>query len=263
MSAQDLSFSELATATEPFVTGDFAIWWRAHPSGQMFAPGLDRQRSIIITAPIGSSEIARLTDELSEEDAFHDDALRFGYMHLSSYTHFHIEDIRQVARRMQALIMPDGLALVNKSYEEEAGRLEAREKALTPEVRDTLSKFKLVEWEDAPLTFLQWHEEVLQASTRRLAALLQERKRVALVSGGPSPEALLNAKRALIRIVGQIFAGFETAWDEIDPVGRAHVEAARTIWNAEVAKATAAANARRRARKKAQEKKAENGGDAS
>src|SRR5690606_23294492 len=167
---------------------------------------------------------------------------------LSSYTHFHIEDIRQVARRMQALIMPDGLALVNKSYEEEAGRLEAREKALTPEVRDTLSKFKLVEWEDAPLTFLQWHEEVLQASTRRLAALLQERKRVALVSGGPSPEALLNAKRALIRIVGQIFDGFEATWEDIDPIGRAHIEAARTSRDAEVSSATSASDARLRHR---------------
>src|SRR5690606_11038553 len=135
MSAHDLSFSQLVTATDPFVAGDFATWWRAHHSGQMFAPSFDRHRSIIITAPIGSSEIARLTEELADEDTFHDGALRFGNSYLGAYAHFHIVAVRNLARQMMALILPDGLALVNKSYEEEAGRYEAREKALTPEVR--------------------------------------------------------------------------------------------------------------------------------
>lgn len=253
MSAQDLSFSQLITATEPFVTGDFATWWRGHPSGQLYAPTLDRLIPIVVAAPTGTSELARLTEQIAEEDGFHDEALRFGYSYLDSYTHFHIVAVRHIARQMQALLMPDGIALVNKSLEEEIGRLKVRADACTPEVRAVLAKFKLVEWEGAPLTFEQWLEEVLQASTRRLAALVEERKRIALVSDDPSPEALLNAKRGIIRIINQTFESFETV--DIDPTARALIVGARTVWDAEVGKATTLADERRRTRKAAEAKK--------
>lgn len=255
MSAQDLSYSQLTTATEPFVVGEFATMWRAHPSGLLFAPTFDRLRPIVIAAPAGSSELARLTDDITDEDAFHDNALRFGHSYLDAYKYFHVAAVRNVARQMQALLMPDGTLLVNKSYEEEVGRYKTRADACTPEVRAILAKLKLIEWEGAPLTFEQWHDEVLQASTRRLGAQLEERKRIALVSGGPSPEELLNAKRGIIRIVDQTFAGFDTIAHDLDPATRTLVAGARAVWDAEVQKATGLADDRRRARKAAEDKK--------
>jgi hypothetical protein len=156
---------------------------------------------------------------------------------------------------MQALLMPDGIALVNKSHEEEVGRLKARDEACTPEVRAILAKLKLIEWEGAPLTFEQWLDDLLQASTRRLGALIEERKRVILVSDGPSPEQLLDAKRGIIRIVDQAFEGFDTLGEDLAPSARALVVEARAVWDAEVRKATDLADDRRRARKATEAKK--------
>ena len=168
---------------------------------------------------------------------------------------YYLPEVRDVARQMKALIMPDGIELVNKSLEEEVSRADARDVARTPEVRAILARFKMVEAEGGPPHFDAWLDEVLQPSTRRLGALVHERKRLLLVSGegAPSAEALFNAKRGLIKLVRQIFASFAEA--ELTAEDRAQVDAAQAVWDGEVNKATELGDARRRARKAAEEKK--------
>ncbi len=249
MSAQDLSFAELVTATKPFVSGDFATWFRGEDIGKPFAAEIDDVRPLIVGAMTGSSEVDRLTEALAETDGEHDEALRFGDGLLTSYAeHYHVADVRDTARKMQALILPDGVSLVNKSYEEEAGRAQARDDVRTDDVRTQLARFRLVETDGGPANFDEWLDQVLQPSSKKLGELLDQRKRAALVDAGPTGEALLDAKRKLIALVRQVFATYDAIGGQLDDAARSNLAAARAVWDEEVRKATANAARRRAAR---------------
>lgn len=250
MSAQDLTFSELATATKPFVEGPFSDWWRADTTfGTVFVGEMDRLRGIVVTAPAESSELGRLTELIAEEDVVHDTGIRFGVGYFTAFGEsYHDRAIRELAERMLALLFPDGVALVNKSYAEEAGRADARDLARTPEVRAQLARFPMPATE-GPANFDAWMDAVLQPSTRRLGALLAQRDSIDLDPAAPSAQELLNAKRALITLVQQIFANYRVVEDTLDENARTKIKAVHDLWNQHVRQASARATARRRAAK--------------
>lgn len=250
MSAQDLSSAELVTATGHFVSGDFATWLRGNDMGARFAVEIDRLRPIVASAPSDSSEVGRLTVLLEEEDSDHDSGVRFGVGYLQTYAeHHHDEEVRADASAGMAAVFPDGVALVNRSCEEEAGRTEARARALTPELRARLARFRMVESDGGPATFVEWIDDVLQVSSRRLGELLDQRERLALDPDAPTPADLLRAKRELITVVTQAFASFAIVERQLSEADLENLREARGVWDAAVEKATIRGDARRRNRK--------------
>jgi len=118
-----MTFAELASATGTVAgEGPPGEWFRASAVGRLFGGQFTAQRAVIVRAPAESTALGRLIDELAEEDAIHDREVRFGVglLNVIAEHHWHPE-IRVDAAMLYALLFPDGAALVNKSYPEEAG----------------------------------------------------------------------------------------------------------------------------------------------
>lgn len=246
MSAQDLSFGEIITATELLAaSGPIGDWWRGHEVGRIFDPDFQRDRAIIARAPSDSSEAGRLVIQLADEDAVHDREVRFGYGVLETAAEHHWDpDVRTIAEQLQALIFPDGVGLIGKSYAEEAGRGASRRAVLTPEVKAKLARFGIVTSEGGPGNLDGWMETHLQASSDRLSRLLAART-AATAAGAPTAMELLESKRRFVALMGQIFGTFRVLDGRLNESDRLKVKSAKKQWDDGVREATARAEARR------------------
>ena len=250
MSAQDLTFSELHQATVSLVDdGPVGHWFRGTEVGRMFGEDVDRLRAVIAAAPAESSELGQVTADLAVEDAVHDDAIRFGDGVLENYEENHHEPaLRVLAAEARAIVFPDGVSLVNKSYAEEAGRAASRDAVRTPEVRAKLARFAVVMAAGAPIDLDRWMDAVLQPSTRRLGALLARRDALSTDPSVPSAATLLNAKREFIALVVLIFSMFRRLDARLDGSGRIKLKAIKDAWQRHVSGATERATEARRRR---------------
>jgi len=247
MSAQDLSFGEMITATQLMASADGPVgtWWRASEVGRIFDYDFARDRAIIARAPSDGSEAGRLVMELADEDAEHDREVRFGYGVLETAAEHHWDPlVRTSATELQGLLFPDGIGLTGKSYAEEAGRGASRRAVLTPEVKAKLARFGIVSGEGGPSNLDGWMDSRLQASSDRLSALLAARTEAAS-SGAPSPMELLESKRRFIALMNQIFATFRVLDGRMDESDKVKIKAIKSAWTDAVREATARADARR------------------
>ena len=249
MSAQDLSFAELISATQTLTgVGPIGEWWRANEVGRMFAPELDPLRVVIAAAPAESSELGRLVSELADEDAVHDQEVRFGDGLLALLGEQHWDaGVRADAQQLRALLFPDGARLTNKSYAEEAGRGAARQAVLTPDVRSKLALIPIATAAGGPANLDAWMTQNLQPSAERLGRLLAART-AAGSDGTPSPAELLDAKRRFIALVTQMFAIYRTLDPRLSETDRVKLQAVKSTWTDAVRAATDRATRRRAAR---------------
>jgi len=247
-----MTFAELASATGT-VAGDGppGEWFRASAVGRLFGAQFTAQRAVIVRAPAESTALGRLIEELAEEDAIHDREVRFGVglLNVIAEHHWHPE-IRVDAAMLYALLFPDGAALVNKSYPEEAGRGDARGSVMSSEVRAKLATFPIPTPPGGPAEMNAWMDANLQASSARLAALLATRGATA-TSDTPTPGELLDGKRAFIATVTQMFATFRAIDSQLTESDRVQLRAWKSSWGDAVRTATERAVARRAARARA------------
>jgi len=247
-----MTFAELVSATATVAGGGPpGDWFRASAVGRVFAAQFDAQRAVIVRAPAESTALGRLMQELAEEDAIHDREVRFGVglLEVIAEYHWHAET-RVDAAMMQALLFPDGAALVNKSYAEEAGRGAARESVMSTEVRAKLATFPVPTPPGGPAEMNAWMDTNLQPSSANLGTLLAARGATA-TGDTPTPAELLEAKRSFIATVTQIFATFRTIDSQLTPTDRVQLDAWRSSWSEIVRAATKRAAERRAARARA------------
>jgi hypothetical protein len=198
-------------------------------------------------APAETSELGRVTQALADEDAFHDEAVRFGVGYLENIEDHHDQaSERAAAQDLKSLLWPDGTSLVNKSYEEEAGRSAARDRVRTPEVRAKLERYS-VPTSAGAISYDRWLDEVAQASANRLGAHLARRDALA-AGAGPSGAQLLNDKRSLVALVSLIFSNFRRLEPGFSETDRTKLKGLRDVWNEAVKRATDRANEARRRR---------------
>lgn len=241
MSAQSLSFAELLEATRLWVeAGPAAAFLAGSDVARPFLPLLRDQRARLAIAPPETSELARLTQTLGEIDAEHDRAARLLYAQLASYQHDELEPVRATAVRLSRALLPDGAAVVRKSYAEQAGRVEARDAALTPELRRELASFPLTQGRT-----LETVADRLQSHGRRIGELLQERRALGGEGAELSALAVLSAKRSVIAIVEQVLQSFRMLEDALDDTARAQVRVLSERWQRAVREATERAERRR------------------
>lgn len=246
MSAQDLSFAELLGATAPLgIGGSHRAFFEGSRVGALYRDELDELRALIAPAPSRSLEDERITAELSATDADHDRQVRFADGLLAVHAeHHHDPSVRADAAELRALLFPDGALLVNRSYAEEAGRGAARDAALSPEVRARLARYAVGTIDGVGLSLATWIDEQLQVTTARLSELLAARTSVGATSG-PTPAALLGAKRKLTALYTELLGTFRRDRTLSDADGR-QLDDVERAWRDAVQGATDRA-ARRRA----------------
>jgi len=249
MSAQDLTFAELGTATATIAgSGPPGDWWRGSNVGRLFGAEFDARRAVIVRAPAESSEAGRIVNALAEEDAVHDREVRFGDGLLELIEEHHwVLSMRVDAAMLRALLFPDGVALVNKTYAEEAGRGAARGAMLTPEVRAKLALIPVLDEPGGVTNMEQWVDRHLQPSSARLGTLLAQRA-AAASDGSPTPAELLEAKRGFISVVTHVFATFRALDAQLSETDRVQVKAMKATWSDAVRVATERVARRRAAR---------------
>lgn len=245
MSAQDLSFKELLDATRAWREEPGAAFLSTNSVSAAHMPRFNRLHGSIAGAPSGESELARITEWLGEVDGDHDVTARFIIAFLSAFAHDDLPDVSALAARLTATLIPEGYALVIKSYAEEAGSGDDRAGLLTEDVRTELASFPL----PASRTLLD-KVDALQGYAGQLGSLLQQRRKLENDSTGPTGMDLLNAKRGLIALVEFVLKGFEMAEEELDESARAQVKALKDTWDAAVREATERADRRRRTKSK-------------
>jgi len=245
MSAQDLSFGELGDATRAWTEEPDATFLNTHPVSAPFMARFAALRALVTGATTGDSELAQLTEDLGIVDADHDEAVRFIVGFLAAFAHYDDPEVAAAAKALLMLLIPEGAALVRMSYAEEAGRVEYRESVLTPEVRDQLAAFPLPAGRTLADKLTQ-----LQELATLVGSLLERRRKLEGAGTSPSGMDLLNARRALIALVEQIFRSFRMLGDELDDAARAKVKALEASWERAVRDATQRAD-RRRANAKA------------
>lgn len=241
MSAQDLSFSALLDATRAWVEGPVSEFLRESPIASPFMGRFTRLRGTIASAPPESSELGQLTERLGEVDADHDELVRFIVAFLASFAHYGEAEIEALSKSLSTALIPEGASLVSKSYGDEAGRYETRERVATAELRAQLARFPL----PGGGTLVDKLDR-LQAVTLLLGQLLEQRRALGGASG-PTPGELLNAKRGVTALVAQIFQSYRMLEDDLDATTRAKVDALEDSWRAAVSEATTRATRRRAA----------------
>lgn len=248
ISAQDLSFAELISAKLTLTgVGPIGEWWRANEVGRMFAPEIDPLRPVLAAAPAESSELDRLVSELADEDAVHDQEVRFGDGLLALIGEQYWDaSVRADAQQLRALLFPDGARLTNKSYAEggpgrrASGRAHARgaQQARAHPHRHACGRAR------QPRRVMAQN---LQPSSERLARLLTART-AAGSDGTPSPAELLDAKRRFIALVTQMFAIYRTLDPRLGESDRIKLQTIKSTWTDAVRAATDRAARRRAAR---------------
>jgi hypothetical protein len=243
MSAQDLTFSELLDVTRAWTEDPAAAFLAASPVSAPFMGRFQSLRALIGGASSTDAEVAQLTDQLGLADADHDEIARFIIAFFAAFAYYDDEAIAQLAQRLAAAIIPDGGMLVRMSYADEAGRVAPRAAVLTAEVRAELATFPL-----PGSRTLADKVDQLQARATELGTLLERRR--ALVGGaeGPSGEELLDARRALIALIEQLFQSYRMLAAGLDEAARQQVTALEASWTTAVSEATGRASSRRRAR---------------
>ncbi|MFO0682565.1 MAG: hypothetical protein U0234_10960 [Sandaracinus sp.] len=214
------------------------------PTASMFLPAIDRARALLASLPAEGGELARLTNELVELDGRHDARGRFIVLVLQAYTHHPDEAIATKARDLLLLFFPDGLSFVNASYAEEAGLAVIRDELLTPARRAAFASFPTPGGGT-----LDGQLDLLQADARLIGVKINERAALGSDGSLPTPQAILDARRALIRNIQQVLS----AWSQLDRehlldgTAQNYTRAFRDQWNERVRTATANAAARRAA----------------
>lgn len=245
MSAQDLSFAELGDVTRAWTLEPVFTFLNTHPVSAPFMEEFLELRTLVTSARAEDSALAEITDELGRVDADHDEAVRFIVSFLVSFTHYDDPVVAAVARSILAKLIPEGLALVRMSYADEAGRFEYRESLLTPEMRSEIASFPLPHGR----TLIEKVDE-LQGYASELGTLLERRRRLAAQMDAPTGRDLLNARRALIAMIQQIFRSFAMLHGRLDAEAQTQVRELETSWLTAVREATDRAERRRANRKK-------------
>lgn len=253
MSAQDLTFAEIITATTMMAgDGPPGRWWRESEVGRIFDPDFRVARDLIARAPSESSEAGRLLLNFAEADADHDEDVRFGHGVLDLTAQYHWDPaMRNEAAELKALFYPDGLLLIGKSYAEEAGRGVSRAAVLTPGNRARLARITIPQGlaptgPTGPANLADWMDAEQQRSSARLAELVAARSR--LGEGVVSPTELLDTKRRFLALMKQIFSTFRILDARLTESDRVKLNALKDIWNDSVRSATERAKRRREAR---------------
>lgn len=247
MSAQDMTVSELLGATEILLpTSPVGATLRGHEVFSPFVGLFDEARDVLAAAPPETSELGRITAELETVDADHDREIRFIVGFLLAFNYYWKPELRTEAQRIRQALFSEGTSLVNRSLSHEAGAAATRESALTPELRSSIVLFRLPDEEGGAQT-LQHAIDRLQGYARRVGELLEARAAAGGTDAGPTPRQVLDAKRRVIAIVGQILDSYRLLGDALDPSIRTKADALRTRWNDAVRVATERAERRREA----------------
>lgn len=243
MSAQDLSLAEILTATLAWTGGPPGSFVRSSPISSPFIPHFDRLRARIAEAPPEDSELGRITAQLAQLDSDHDRFVRFAVEQLASYEHHADHDVRSTAQSLKSALLPEGVSLVNRSYDEEAGRGEARAHVLSEAVANALKTFPI-----APVSARRTLDDViadLQRTSAQIGSLVQRRRALAADTSAPTATELLASKRQLIAVVEQVFQSFRMLNDSLDGTARNQVQSLTDAWERSVHDATARARRRR------------------
>lgn len=127
-------------------------------------------------------------------DDMHDDCVRGLWAYLWAMTYFaRVDAEKQVYRRLLALLLPDGLSVVNKSYREEAGQVDLVERQLGDEDRAALEQMALPDGRTLLAVVNEWLSVGAQ-----LGALDRERAGER-TDGGPTAADALAARFRWIR----------------------------------------------------------------
>ena len=145
------------------------------------------------------------------------------------------------AKELRVLLIPEGVALVNKRYSDEAGLAAIRATQLTAEVRSKLAAFTL----PSSMTLADVVDQ-MQAAAARIGTLLSRRREL---GGGDGPTAgdLLDAKRQLIAMLEHVFASFHRLEATLDGTARVYAKSLHDEWLQTVKAASVAADRRRAA----------------
>ena len=175
-------------------------------------------RDLYTTHHIGPSAI-RIKQIQAEQrilDVEHDDVLRGIHSHLRSAIYFsRSPDERRDFERLLALLLPDGLLSVNRSYREEAGQAELASSRLTESDRALLQRLMLHDGRTLLDAVNQWLS--LGAQLGRL-----DRERAGEpTDDGPTPADAMAARNRWIRtiqavqVIAELVAGHDPAIREI------------------------------------------------
>jgi hypothetical protein len=213
------------------------------PISAPFMAEFDSLRAVLVSSSRSDDAVLdRLTAQLEDVDATHDRLVRLALGALRLAPLLADAALAALGAELTAILLPDGLETIRKSYRDEAGLADPRAAALTPDVRGKLARFPIPSSGSARSLVDVFDE--LQAAARQLGALISQRD-AASRGTGPSAGELLDAKRKLIALVDHVLHTFHLLDARLDGTGHVNVNAARDSWDRAVHAATAAANARR------------------
>lgn len=252
MTAQAMSPRELLDATAGWApaaagasAGPIRAFLESSGTAAMFLPMIDRFRAVLASEPADGTELARVTKQLGVADVDHDTQGRFIVGMLIAYSHSSDALIAERANDIVLEFFPDGLSFIKLSFAEEAGRAVARDALLTAANRALLAGFPIAS--SAGAATLEGELARLQALARALGELLRQRATLSSDGTLPSGQAVLDAKRELIRTVELLFQ----SWQALDGAGlldgtaQNYSKALRDDWHQRATTATRNAAARR------------------
>jgi hypothetical protein len=150
------------------------------------------------THDVGPSAVRlkQIQGQQKEVDVVHDDVLRGIWSYLWALVYFaRTDEEREVFMRLIALLLPDGLQAVNKSYREEAGQAELAGSRLTDADRAVLQTLTLPDGRTLLDLVNQW-----LSLGANLGALDRERNGY-IANEGPTPAEAATARHQWIRTV--------------------------------------------------------------
>lgn len=211
-------------------------------TARMFLPAIDRARALLASMPREDTAFARLTEELIALDARHDARGRFIVLALQAFTRHLDEAIAKKARELLRLFFPDGVSFITASYAEEAGLAVVRAELLTPEHRGWFESFPMPGGGT-----LATQLDALQDDARSLGAKATERGTLGSDGTVVTPQAMLDARRTIVRLVQRVMSNWAALEREglLDGTAVNYTHALRDGWNKRVKTATDNAVARR------------------
>ncbi|HWN71279.1 MAG TPA: hypothetical protein VNM90_26760 [Haliangium sp.] len=145
--------------------------------------------------------LARLTRLISATDLRHDRKARALHAALQGLIDAEDDaDVRELYLAVQALLFPEGLAIVNRTFAYQAGAIEALEKRMTPEVLSQLASLTLGTRSLASV-YLEW-----VAAGNELGSLVAERERLLDRTGRGSAAEDVDMRAARLQWISTVHA---------------------------------------------------------